>query len=105
MSARLPHLPLIGHAEHHGMLPVWPSRDDVKAWPMHSTLHLEYVTIPQAPCTYAHLGSSPYWCWGYEEGINEYGVVIGNEALVTGAFREAARADRGGEALQCGLLG
>src|SRR4051794_29473827 len=80
-------------------------RQPRQSWPAQSTLQLEYVTIPQAPCTYAHLGSSPYWCWGYEEGINEYGVAIGNEALFTRPFREAARAYRGGQAVPCGLLG
>jgi secernin len=61
-----------------------------KEWPAHSHLQTEYVELPQVEVTYAHLGSSPYWCWGYEEGINEYGVVIGNEAIFTKTFREAA---------------
>src|SRR5688500_17178736 len=43
-------------------------------WPTQSTLQLEYVQIAQAEHTYAHLGSRPYWCWGYEEGLNEHGV-------------------------------
>ena len=73
--------------------------------PPQTPLQLEYVSLPQAECTYAHLGSSPYWCWGYEEGINEYGVVIGNEALFTKPFRAAAEAYRQGEAVPLGLLG
>jgi secernin len=74
-------------------------------WPASSSLKLEYVEIPQAEITYATLGSSPYWCWGYEEGINEYGVVIGNEAIYTKSFREAAEAHRAGQGLELGLLG
>jgi len=31
-----------------------------------ATLQLEYRTIPQASRTHATVGSSPYWCWGYE---------------------------------------
>ena len=41
----------------------------------------QFVTIPQVATTYRHIGSRPYWCWGYEHGFNEYQVAIGNEAL------------------------
>lgn len=61
-------------------------------WPQHSRIQLEYVELPQVEVTFATLGSSPYWCWGYEEGMNEHAVVIGNEAIFTRTFREAARA-------------
>ena len=47
------------------------------------TLDLAYCTIPRAGQTYATLGAAPYWCWGYELGINEHGVTIGNEAVFT----------------------
>jgi secernin len=60
-------------------------------WPAGSTAQLEYVTVPQPETTFATLGSSPYWCWGYEEGINEFGVVIGNEAIYTRTFQQAAQ--------------
>ncbi len=36
-----------------------------------SSIKLEYQTIPQVRETYATIGSSPYWCWGYEEGISQ----------------------------------
>ena len=39
-----------------------------------------YISIPQAEETYGVLGSRPYWMWGYEMGVNEKGVMIGNEA-------------------------
>jgi len=41
----------------------------------------QFVTIPQVATTYRHIGSRPYWCWGYEHGVNEHQVAIGNEAL------------------------
>jgi len=41
----------------------------------------QFVSLPEAPVTYRHVGSRPYWCWGYEHGFNEHQVVIGNEAL------------------------
>ena len=41
----------------------------------------QFVPLPQARTTWRHVGSRPYWCWGYEHGFNEYQVVIGNEGL------------------------
>jgi secernin len=74
-------------------------------WPAESQLQLEYVTLPQAQHTFATLGSSPYWCWGYEEGINEYGVVIGNEAIYTRTFLSGAEAYQTDNGPELGLLG
>jgi secernin len=74
-------------------------------WARGSQIQLEYREIPQVETTYATLGSSPYWCWGYEEGINEYGVVIGNEAIFTKTFRAAAEAYHQGRGPELGLLG
>jgi secernin len=53
-------------------------------------LPLAYVKIPQVEETYLTIGSSPFWCWGYEQGINEYGVAIGNEAIFTKDLKESA---------------
>lgn len=68
-------------------------------------LELAYVTIDQAAERYATIGSSPYWCWGYEEGINEYGVAIGNEAVYTKDLNDNKEAELAGEMVQKGLLG
>jgi secernin len=76
-----------------------------KTWKSGSKVQLEYVDVPQVETTYATLGSSPYWCWGFEEGINEHSVVIGNEAIFTKSFREAAVAHREGHGPAPGLLG
>jgi len=46
-------------------------------------LKCTYITIPQAPVTYSTLLCKPYWMWGAEMGVNEFGVCIGNEAIVT----------------------
>ncbi len=47
-----------------------------------------YIEIPQAAETYEHIGSKLWWAYGYEEGMNEYGVAIGNEAVFS---KEPAR--------------
>ncbi|TFG00749.1 MAG: peptidase C69 [Promethearchaeota archaeon] len=44
-------------------------------------LKCTYITIPQAKETAAIILSQPWWMWGAEMGCNEYGVVIGNEAV------------------------
>lgn len=46
-----------------------------------SPLKCTYIEIPQAAKTNAVLLSKPYWMWGGEMGINEHGLVIGNEAV------------------------
>jgi secernin len=76
-----------------------------KTWPEGNTLKLEYREIPQTKVTYATLGSSPYWCWGYEEGVNEYGVAVGNEAVYTKSLKELKAAEKKGVREELGLLG
>jgi len=68
-------------------------------------LQLEYRSIPQVRQTYSTLGAGPYWCWGYEEGMNEYRVAIGNEAIRTKTYREAVNEYRKGRSPELGLLG
>lgn len=61
-----------------------------------STLAPQYVELPQARETYRTLGFRPYWCWGYETGMNEHRVAIGNEALYTRPlYQEENRRERG----------
>ena len=51
--------------------------------PAGETVHCTYVTIPQAPSTAQVIGSRPYWCWGFEHGLNAHGVAIGNHTVFT----------------------
>lgn len=46
-------------------------------------VHCQYLEIPQVHETAAIVGSRPHWLWGFEHGVNEYGVAIGNEAVLT----------------------
>ena len=42
-----------------------------------------YVQVPESEVALATIGCRPYWCWGYETGVNEAGVVGGNTAIFT----------------------
>ncbi|MFX1293399.1 MAG: C69 family dipeptidase [Promethearchaeota archaeon] len=44
-------------------------------------LKCTYIEIPQVQETYEVILCQPYWLWGAEMGANEFGVVIGNEAV------------------------
>ncbi len=46
-----------------------------------SRVKCTYIDIPQSETTHAVLLSKPFWMWGAEMGINEHGLVIGNEAV------------------------
>lgn len=46
-------------------------------------LQCSYVQVPDDQGALATLGCRPYWCFGYETGINEAGVVGGNTAIFT----------------------
>ncbi|MGC9349870.1 MAG: acyl-CoA--6-aminopenicillanic acid acyltransferase, partial [Anaerolineae bacterium] len=42
-----------------------------------------YIDVPQVGHTHAVLLAKPFWIWGAEMGVNDQGVVIGNEAVFT----------------------
>jgi secernin len=46
-------------------------------------LRCTYIEVPEAGRTHAVLLSQIDWMWGAEMGANEYGVVIGNQAVWT----------------------
>lgn len=76
-----------------------------KKWPQNAEINLGRITIAQVDETYATLGSSPYWCWGFEEGINEFGVAIGNEGVFTKILVEAIDAHGKGKGPKLGPTG
>ncbi len=49
--------------------------------PAGTRLRCTYIEIPQAAETARLIGSRPFWCWGFEHGLNEYGVAIGNHTV------------------------
>src|SRR5579885_2430443 len=49
--------------------------------PRGARVRCQYIEIPQVEQTAAVLGSQPYWLWGFEHGVNEHRVAIGNETV------------------------
>jgi len=47
------------------------------------TVKCTYITVPQVAETARVVLCQPFWMFGAEMGANEYGVIIGNEALFT----------------------
>lgn len=54
-----------------------------KTYPKGEKVKSTYIQIPQVNRTNTILLSKPFWIWGAEMGANEFGVVIGNEAVFT----------------------
>src|SRR5258708_15467189 len=54
-----------------------------RVYPAGATVHCQYLEIPQVAETASVIGSRPFWLWGLEHGLNEFGVAIGNEAVLT----------------------
>ncbi len=46
-----------------------------------SMLRCTHVEIPQVAETYRVMGHSPWWVWGFEQGVNEHAVAIGNHTV------------------------
>ncbi len=68
-----------------------------------ATVRCTYMEIPQVPHTYAVLLAKPFWIWGAEMGVNEHGVVIGNEAVFTKVTYGKAEGLIGMDMLRLGL--
>lgn len=71
--------------------------------PAGSKLKCTYIEIPQVEKTHAVFLSKPFWMWGAEMGVNEHGLVIGNEAIYSKVPASKEPALLGMDLLRLGL--
>jgi len=76
-----------------------------RKWPDGAKIDLGRIKIDQVKETCATLGSSPYWSWGYEEGINDCSVAIGNEAIWTKVLTDETASHKAGKGPKLGPNG
>ncbi len=62
-----------------------------------------HITIPQVAETYRVMGHSPWWVWGFEHGVNEHAVAIGNQSVFSREPVEAAPGLIGMDLVRLGL--
>ena len=76
---------------------------EAQNYPPNTTLECTYISIPQVNHTYKVNGFSAILDVGFEHGINEYGVVIGNEAVWSKEKEEHENGLLGMDLLRLGL--
>jgi len=79
----------------------------VRFAPVHSDtatiVQTTYIPVPQVPNRFGLILSKPHWIWGAEMGVNDQGVVIGNEAVFTTQIMRKGEALLGMDLLRLGL--
>ncbi len=66
-------------------------------------LQATYIQLAQVPDRYAVILAQPSWLWGAEMGVNERGLVIGNEAVFTRLVARSGAALLGMDILRLAL--
>ncbi len=75
-----------------------------EAWyPAGAKLRCTHIEIPQVAETYRAMGHSPWWVWGFEHGVNEHGVAIGNHTIFSNEPIEAEPGLIGMDLVRLGL--
>jgi secernin len=49
--------------------------------PPGTVVQCQYIALAQAAETARVIGSRPHWLWGFEHGLNEHGVAVGNHTV------------------------
>ncbi len=53
-----------------------------EAWhPPGARVRCTHIEIPQVEHSFRVMGHSPWWVWGFEHGVNEHGVALGNHTV------------------------
>ena len=73
------------------------------AYDRDAVVRCTHIAVPQVARTRGVLLAKPYWIWGAEMGVNDAGVVIGNEALFNKGTREKQPGLIGMDLLRLGL--
>jgi len=68
-----------------------------------TTFQATYISLLQISSTYGVILSKPTWMWGAEMGVNDRGVVIGNEATFTKLVEKKGSALLGMDLVRLGL--
>ncbi|HEX5068047.1 MAG TPA: C69 family dipeptidase [Myxococcota bacterium] len=71
--------------------------------PPRARLRCTHVEIPQVAETYRVMGHSPSWVWGFEHGVNEHAVAIGNHTIFSNEPLEAEPGLIGMDLVRLGL--
>ena len=71
--------------------------------PPRARVRCTHVEIPQVAETYRVMGHSPCWVWGFEHGVNEHAVAIGNHTVFSNEPLEAGPGLIGMDLVRLGL--
>jgi hypothetical protein len=71
--------------------------------PPRARVRCTHVDIPQVAETYRVMGHSPSWIWGFEHGVNEHAVAIGNQTVFSNEPLEAEPGLIGMDLVRLGL--
>ena len=73
------------------------------AHPPGAVVRCTHLEIPQVAETYRVLGHSPWWVWGFAQGVNEHAVAIGNHPVFSNEVIEEGPGLIGMDLVRLGL--
>ena len=81
----------------------WVERIEAVENNTQARVKLTYIEVPQSAYQHGIIISRPYWMWGAEMGVNDRGVVIGNEAIFSRCVDKKGQALLGMDLVRLGL--